>query len=116
MGYGIARGGEGLVASLQLHALIRGHPDIHPTKVGQYLNALTFYAMLFGESPVGAAQPSCEFTCFGNDWLDEPPGSMQPPLAPNVLQALQRAAEGAVRQCGELCWPRDAVNRSEAQV
>ena len=31
--------------------------DKHPNVAGQYLNALTFYATLFGESPVGAAAP-----------------------------------------------------------
>eukprot|EP00755_Sulcionema_specki_P033645 Sspe_Gene.101216::Locus_75813_Transcript_1_1_Confidence_1.000_Length_1081::g.101216::m.101216 len=52
--------------------------DKHPNVAGQYLNALTFYATLFGESPEGAAAPL--------------PTAKDPPLTPQQLSGLQKAA------------------------
>ena len=67
--------------------------DKHPNVAGQYLNALTFYATLFRQSPVGAANPL-------------PTGSTQAgdrPLTVRELHVLQTAAAGTVEACGEAC-------------
>eukprot|EP00443_Scrippsiella_acuminata_P108469 CAMPEP_0115749650 /NCGR_PEP_ID=MMETSP0272-20121206/94299_1 /TAXON_ID=71861 /ORGANISM="Scrippsiella trochoidea, Strain CCMP3099" /LENGTH=443 /DNA_ID=CAMNT_0003194703 /DNA_START=44 /DNA_END=1373 /DNA_ORIENTATION=+ len=67
-------------------------PDKHPSKVGQYLNALTFYTTLFGEVPYGAAPPVCKENCYGNNWAKTTPGPLDPPLTADQLHALQGAA------------------------
>ena len=47
----------GSLKELMLYRILSGNIDIHPNVAGQYLNALTFFATLFGKSPVGAAAP-----------------------------------------------------------
>ena len=64
----------------------------HPNIAGQYLNALTFYGTLFGKSPIGAAPPLITETGAGDK-----------PLSSEQLATLQRAAHGAVVQCGKEC-------------
>ena len=61
-----------------------GKWDKHPNMAGQYLNALVFYATLFGESPVGAAGP-----------LDTGTAPALP-LDAAILRGLQRVAESVV--------------------
>lgn len=97
-------------ADLKLHNLVGGKPDIHPTKVGQYLNALTFYTVLFGKSPIGAGQPYCEDNCFVDNWTEVSPGGVEPPLAESTLFALQHAALAAVEQCGSRCHSQTAFD------
>jgi len=75
-------------------------PDKHPSKVGQYLNALTFYTTLFGEVPYGAAPPVCKENCYGNNWAKTTPGPLDPPLTADQLHALQ-----GVAHCGKTCRP-----------
>jgi len=67
--------------------------DKHPNVAGQYLNALVFYATLFGKSPVGAAAPSVPLTPLAGDRE----------LTAAEMLSLQKAAEGAVMQCGGAC-------------
>lgn len=86
-----------------LHATVGGRVDVHPTMIGQYLDALTFYRMLLGHSAVGAPQPYCEAQCYLDDWILGPPGPVDPPLPKDELHALQHAADGAVDQCGAAC-------------
>lgn len=69
--------------------------DKHLSLAGCYLNALVFYAMLFGKSPVGAAAPNASWGPF---W-----GLLETSLAYDDLLALQKAAEGAVKGCGTTC-------------
>ena len=80
--------------SLPLYRVLQGGGiDKHPSVAGQYLNALTFYATLFG-SPSGAASPIYE------------PQYKQPqdkPLSADEIQGLQAAAEGAASGCGRAC-------------
>ena len=73
------------LASMELYRkLSNGNWDKHPNIAGQYLNALVFYATLFGSSPVGAAQPLQS-------------GKAPPlPLQPAIIDALQRVAESVV--------------------
>jgi len=79
--------------------------DKHPSKVGQYLNALTFYTTLFGEVPYGAAAPVCKENCYGHNWAKTAPGPLDPPLTVDQLHALQGAAGDAVAHCGKSCRP-----------
>eukprot|EP00040_Diaphanoeca_grandis_P037518 m.244642 g.244642 ORF g.244642 m.244642 type:complete len:336 (-) comp33833_c2_seq1:64-1071(-) len=67
--------------------------DKHPNVAGQYLNALTFYTALFSKSPVGAARPLNTGSSSAGD----------EPLNATQILALQKAAEGTVRQCGSTC-------------
>lgn len=92
---------DGLLPNLALHAKAWGKVDIHPTRVGQYLNALTLFATLFGESPLGAAQPSCLANCFQDDWTIATPGPVN--LVHATLRKLQEIAEHVVSKCGEAC-------------
>lgn len=71
-----------------------GH-DKHPTCAGQYINALTFYATLFGKSPIGAAGPLKESAAgWPSDWVQ---------LTDEQMLAMQKAAAGVVAQCGSNC-------------
>lgn len=63
-------------------------PNKHPNVAGQYLNALVFYATLFGKSPVGAGDPK---------------KTMPFKLTAEEKLSLQKAAEGVVAQCGSAC-------------
>lgn len=67
--------------------------DKHPSRAGCYLNALTFYATIFGKSPVGAAAP-LPTTAWGLPDVE---------LTSSQLETLQRAAAGVVQQCGHAC-------------
>jgi len=67
--------------------------DKHPNVAGQYLNALTFYATLFGKSPVGAPLPLNTGSTAAGDR----------PLTAAEATALQTAAAGIVKQCGKAC-------------
>jgi hypothetical protein len=69
--------------------------DKHQNTAGCYLNALVFYATIFGKSPLGAAAPDAT---WGNSW-----GLPEPDLTSTQLATLQRAAEGVVQQCGPAC-------------
>jgi hypothetical protein len=64
----------------------------HPNIAGQYLNALVFFATLFGKSPVGAAPPLITETGAGDK-----------PLSAAQIKSLQTAAAGVVEQCGKAC-------------
>lgn len=65
---------------------------VHPSRLGQYLNALTLYATLFG-SPVGStAQPTCWSHCYGDDWHREPPGIFKSKMPRSDLKKLQQLA------------------------
>eukprot|EP00466_Bigelowiella_natans_P005006 jgi/Bigna1/131946/aug1.16_g6654 len=78
-------------ASLPEYMLYRVYPDgnvdKHPNIAGAYLNALVFYASLFGKSPVGAAKPLVTETDFGDI-----------PLTDEQALTLQTAAEAVVLQ------------------
>ena len=79
---------DGLPSSLREFELYRklggGGWDKHPNMAGQYLNALVFFATLFGESPVGAAGPLHT-------------GKAPPlPLPAEIKEALQRVAHSVV--------------------
>eukprot|EP00930_Biecheleria_cincta_P096367 TRINITY_DN88228_c0_g1_i1.p1 TRINITY_DN88228_c0_g1~~TRINITY_DN88228_c0_g1_i1.p1 ORF type:complete len:426 (-),score=54.94 TRINITY_DN88228_c0_g1_i1:4-1227(-) len=80
--------------------------DKHASIVGQYLNALTMYATLFGESPVGAAPPVCSELCFLTNYTHTGPGPLTPPLADATVLKLQHAAAGVVEWCGADCKRR----------
>lgn len=88
---------------LALHAHSWDRVDIHPTRVGQYLNALTLFATLFGESPLGAAQPSCLSHCYQDDWTVATPGPVKPPVLQATLRKLQELAGHVVSKCGQAC-------------
>jgi len=79
--------------------------DKHPNIVGQYLNALTLYATLFGESPEGAAGPSCSPSvpprCMRYAQGISEPGEAS--ISKQILLNLQKAAWGSVIQCGQQC-------------
>lgn len=79
---------DGLPAELSSFELYRklkgGKWDKHPNIAGQYLNALTFYATLFGESPVGAAGPLHTGTAPAL------------PLSADIIGGLQRVAASVV--------------------
>lgn len=83
----------GAQPSLMLNRVYTTGIDKHPNVAGQYLNALTFYATLFGKSPVGAAPPSMP--------LDPDAGDRD--LTKAEILSLQKAAEAAVAQCGSVC-------------
>lgn len=69
----------------ELYRILGPHKfDKHPNQAGQYLNALVFYATLFGSSPVGAAGPLHS---------GKAPAL---PLQPTILAALQKIAAGVV--------------------
>ena len=79
---------DGLPSSLRGFELYRklggGGWDKHPNMAGQYLNAVVFFATLFGESPVGAAGPLHT-------------GKAPPlPLPAEIKEALQRVAHSVV--------------------
>lgn len=94
---------DGQLPDLALHAKSWGKVDIHPTRVGQYLNALTLFATLFGESPLGAGQPNCLSHCFQDDWTIATPGPVKPPVVHATLRKLQEIAELVVAKCGQAC-------------
>lgn len=77
----------------QTDGAINKHPNVH----GSYLNALVFYATLFGKSPVGAAPPAAINS--SSNISEIPPA----PLSDAELLALQTAAAGSVAQCGPAC-------------
>ena len=86
----------GALPDLLLYRLIgpKHHTiDKHPNVAGQYLNALTFFATLFGRSPLGAAAPLPTGSSASGDR----------PLEPDELRALQTAAYGTVKACGAAC-------------
>ncbi|CAK0875346.1 unnamed protein product [Prorocentrum cordatum] len=58
--------------------------DKHQNLAGCYLNALVLYTTIFGKSPLGSAPPNA-------------------PLTDANLVTLQKAAQGAVRECGAAC-------------
>jgi hypothetical protein len=78
----------------------------HASVVGQYLNALTMYATIFGESPVGAAPPVCSKLCFLTNYTHMGPGPLTPPLADATLLKLQQTAAGVHEWCGADCKSR----------
>ncbi len=78
---------------LMLYRNFSGKIDKHPNVAGQYLNALTFFATLFNKSPLGAAPPLNTGS----------PAAGDRPLSQAELQTLQRAAGGAVMECGSAC-------------
>lgn len=78
----------------------------HASIVGQYLNALTMYATIFGESPVGAAPPVCSKLCFLTNFTHMGPGPLTPPLDNTTVLKLQEAAAGVVDYCGDDCRRR----------
>lgn len=85
----------------------QGAWDKHPNMAGQYLNALTFFAAIFGESPMGAAQPYCSERCVPNVVEGRmhygPPGPPNPLLTSEETRVLQTAAATAVKHCGAAC-------------
>lgn len=85
--------GGALDGFLLYRKLKHGVIDKHPNVAGQYLNALTFYAALFGKSPVGAAPPLNTGSKSAGDR----------PLKAAELKALQLAAAGTVKACGKAC-------------
>mmetsp|Transcript_139261 Transcript_139261/g.444421 ORF Transcript_139261/g.444421 Transcript_139261/m.444421 type:complete len:521 (+) Transcript_139261:3-1565(+) len=92
------------VPDVQLYMMhADGQTGHHPSRIGQYLNALTFYAALFGEAPRSSVQPSCKDQCFGDSWVPQVAGTLDPPLAQDQLDALQHAATSAVAHCGTVC-------------
>lgn len=97
----------GAAASLhgvQMNLKVGGHVDKHATPAGQLLNALTLYATLFRENPVGSLQqPTCGSGCFGDDWQNTPAGQSESALSPQALRALQLSAAIAVESCGASC-------------
>lgn len=65
---------------------------VHPSRIGQYLNALILYATIFG-SPLGStAQPTCWSHCYGDDWQKEPSGIFKSKVPLPILEKLQRLA------------------------
>ena len=88
----LAVGGARL-PGFMLYRNFSGLIDKHPNVAGQYLNALTFFATLFGSSPVGAAPPLNTGSSSAGDR----------PLTAAEVRALQMAAHGVVQQCGEAC-------------
>jgi len=73
--------------------------DKHQNLAGCYLNALVLYTTIFGRSPMGAAPPNAS---WGVTW-----GMPQAPLTDANLLTLQKAAHGAVRECGAACGQAD---------
>eukprot|EP01060_Flectonema_neradi_P015153 TRINITY_DN21838_c0_g1_i1.p1 TRINITY_DN21838_c0_g1~~TRINITY_DN21838_c0_g1_i1.p1 ORF type:complete len:318 (+),score=52.54 TRINITY_DN21838_c0_g1_i1:331-1284(+) len=74
----------GSLKDLMLYRILAGGViDKHPNVAGQYLNALTFFATLFGESPVGAASPL-------------PTEKGDTPLTPEQLQQMQQIVNEVV--------------------
>lgn len=95
-----------MLHGLQFNLMTGGHFDTHPSLVGQYLNALTLYATLFRESPVGSdAQPSCKSNCISDGWVKTAPGELSPPLSRDIMLELQNAAATVVESCGKECFP-----------
>lgn len=79
------------LSQFELYRILSKHPkphggnfDKHPNMAGQYLNALVFFATLFGESPIGASGPL--HTGKAPDL----------PLAPEILSGLQKIAHSVV--------------------
>eukprot|EP00930_Biecheleria_cincta_P060273 TRINITY_DN45952_c0_g1_i1.p1 TRINITY_DN45952_c0_g1~~TRINITY_DN45952_c0_g1_i1.p1 ORF type:complete len:525 (-),score=80.20 TRINITY_DN45952_c0_g1_i1:205-1740(-) len=65
---------------------------VHPSRLGQYLNALVLYATMFG-SPIGStAQPTCWSACYGDDWHKEPVGIFKSKVPVPILNKLQKLA------------------------
>lgn len=77
------------------------HPDgtfdKHPSRAGQYFNALVFYATLFGESPVGAVAP-LETQTDEVKLREE-----EAPLSELELSEFQELAFKSVQACGKAC-------------
>jgi len=71
------------------------HVDQHASINGMYLNALVFFATLFGEDPVGAAVPD------GATAMD---GQLLPAVDPVVAAALQRVARDVVMDHMDVWW------------
>jgi hypothetical protein len=69
--------------------------DKHQSLAGCYLNALVLYTTIFNKSPMGAAPPNAS---WGMTW-----GMPQAALTDANLLTLQRAAHGAVSECGAAC-------------
>lgn len=65
---------------------------VHPSRLGQYLNALILHTTMFG-SPIGStAQPTCWSHCYGDDWQKEPPGIFKSKVPLPILEKLQKLA------------------------
>merc|ERR1712107_605875 len=69
--------------------------DKHQNTAGCYLNALTYYATIFGKSPLGAAAPNASWC---QSW-----GLPEPNITSAQLATMQKAAAGVVQQCGRAC-------------
>jgi len=78
--------------------------DNHPSKLGQYLNALVFYATLFGASPLGADWPRGQVV----------DGMKLPTIDSQDAVALQHIAHDVVLPYLNTWWSGSPVPRKEA--
>jgi len=81
------------------------HHDHHPSVIGQYLNALVFYATLFKESPIGADWPQ-------GQTVD---GLVMPTIDEEMAKALQQIAHEVVMPHLDTWWSGSSTPRRAAQ-